>query len=201
MQPLSAPPPEASRRILGALIVICALVLAALAAFGVLVERRSRTPLIQVGQATPEWSLPSADGQAVALADLRGRPVLLVFVPSVNCPACQAQLRALQAALPVLSQRNAAVLAISTDLPAVQRAYARSLGLTFPLLSEASIAGQHPVGSAYGLYHQVASIAGPVDSNALILIDAGGIVRAVTVQTEGSLSAAQIAELVARLGG
>lgn len=196
---LNAPAPrDRSRRFLGAVIVAGGLVLAALAGFGVVVERRARTPLVRVGQAAPAWQLPAADGQQVALADLRGRPVLLAFVPSVNCAACQAQLRALQSALPELRARDAAVLAISTDLPAVQRAYARSLGLSFPLLSEASIAGQHPVGSAYGLYHQTSSIAGPVESNALIVIDADGVVRAVTVQAEGGLTAAQIAELVAR---
>ncbi len=192
----------ASRRLLGAVIAGCALALAALTAFGVFVERRARTPLVRVGQAAPEWQLPSPSGAPVSLADFRGRPALLAFVPSVNCAICREQLRALQAALPELSRHGCAVLAISTDLPAVQRAYARSLGLSFTLLSEASIAGRHPVGSAYGLYHQTDSIAGPVESNALVLIDGAGVVRAVTVQTNGDLGAAQISEFVARgLGG
>ena len=185
----------AQRRQLGALIVVGALALLALAGLGVYIERQSRTPLIRVGQPAPAWQLPLAAGGSASLAALRGRVVVLAFVPSMNCIACRQQLGALQEALPGLEARGAAVFAISTDLSSVQRTFARQLGLSFGLLSEAPVAGFHPVASAYGVYHRADGSNGPVDTNAIVVIDGAGTVRAVALQPSAPIAARQIVAL------
>ena len=189
--------PLLERRRLALTLIAATATLLALVVFGLIVERRSRTPLIQVGQPAPDWTLPSASGGSEWLAAQRGHSVVLVFVPSVNCAICVQQLRALQSALPELRTRRTAAFAISTDLPAVQRSYSAILGLEFPLLSEAPAAGLHPVGSAYGVYHGAGSPAGPVDISAIIVIDAAGVVRAVSVLPNQAISATQLVDLVA----
>ena len=159
-------------------------------------ERSARTPLIAPGQPAPDFSLPSVDGGVQSLGALRGRPVLLALVPSVICDFCRDQLRAIQAALPELCARGVAVLAISTDTSATQRATDDRLDLDFPLLSEAPTAGQHPVGSAYGVYQLRQPHAGPVDANAVVVVDEAGIVRGVRAESGRALSAAEVVALV-----
>ena len=199
MTDLDIMPPHERRR-LGVLVIVATAALVALVAFGAIVERAARTPLIQVGQPAPDWALPSASGGSESLAAQRGHSVVLAFVPAVNCAICIRQLRALQSALPELRARGTAAFAISTDLPAVQRSYSARLGLGYPLLSEAPAFGLHPVGSAYGVYHGASSQAGPVDINAIVVVDAAGIVRAVSVLPNQALSVPQLVNLVEAAG-
>jgi thioredoxin-dependent peroxiredoxin len=188
------------RRRLAAVLIAATAALIALVIFGAIVERRARTPLIQVGQPAPDWTLPSASGGSESLAAQRGHRVVLAFVPSVNCDICAQQLRALQSALSALRARGTAAFAISTDLPAVQRSYSARLGLGYPLLSEAPAFGLHPVGSAYGVYHGASNQAGPVDINAIVVLDVAGTVRAVSVLPNQAISAAQLVDLVEAAG-
>ncbi len=184
------------RRQLGRILVASAVTLIALVAVGVAVERSTRTPLVRVGQRAPGFTLPSTHGGTLSLSSARGRPVVLAFVPSVHCGYCREQLRAIQGVLPELRKRGAVVLAVSTDTQAVQRAVASDLGLTYPLLSEAPTTGQHPVGSAYGVYHLDGQHPGPVDANSFFVIDEEGIVRAVEVRPGRVLAGPKILTLV-----
>lgn len=196
-QPQSGLPLTARERCqLGMILIAATVALAALVILGLITERQSRTPLIQVGQPAPDWSLPAASGSIESLAAQRGHSVVLAFVPSVNCTICIHQLRALQAALPELRTCGAAAFAISTDLPAVQRSYSEILELDYPLLSEAPAFGLHPVSSAYGVYRGANSRAGPVDINAIVVIDAAGVVRAVSALSNQALEAREIVDLV-----
>jgi peroxiredoxin len=178
------------------LLIASTIVLTILVIAGVVVERSARTPLVQVGQLAPEFTLPSTEGNRVSLAAQRGHPVVLAFVPSVQCDFCREQLLTLQAALPSLRARGTGVFAMSTDTPAVQRIAVNDLALDYPILSEAPIVEQHPVGSAYGVYHLPQRHPGPVDANAIVAVDATGIVRAVRVQIGQSMIAAEIRDLV-----
>jgi peroxiredoxin len=192
---LAAGPAGAERRRLGVALGVAGAGLAAVVAAGIVVERSARTPLVRVGQEAPGFSLPSTQGGVESLAAARGRPVVLAFVPSVRCGFCRAQLQALQEALPALRARGAAVFVVSTDTRPIQQRVADQLGLEYPILSEAPTVDQHPVGSAYGLYHLPQRHRGPVDANAVVVIDAAGIVRSVRVQPSEAMAAAEILAL------
>ncbi len=125
---------------------------------------------------------------------------MLAFLPSVICDQCRQQMQALEEALPALRARGIIVFGVSVDESALQRSAVADLRLSYPLLSEAPTRGQHPAGSAYGLYHYPQSNPGPVDTNAIVAIDDQGIVRAVRVQLDGSLSAADIVALANAIG-
>jgi peroxiredoxin Q/BCP len=184
------------RQRLRLLLSVSITILLGLVGLGVVTEHSARTALVQVGQMAPDFSLPATSGENESLAKARGHPVVLAFVPSVLCEFCQEQLDQLNQAAPALRERGVLIMAISTDTPAVQRTVAGQVDLRYPILSEAPIAGQHPVGSAYGVYHLPQRHPGPVDANAIIIIDETGIVRAVQVQPARPLSESRILALV-----
>ena len=46
---------------------------------------------LSVGDAAPDFTLPDADGNEVALADLRGKNVIVYFYPAAMTPGCTKQ--------------------------------------------------------------------------------------------------------------
>jgi len=175
------------------LVAVSLCLLSVLAISGLIIERNTHTPLVRVGAIAPDFRLPATTGRVQVLDTTRGHPVVLAFVPSVHCAFCQQQLLTLEAALPALQARGIEVFAISTDELPIQQAAVVDLKLTYPLLSEAPTIGQHPAGSAYGIYHLTAA---PVDANTLIVIDAQGVIRAVRVQPEQTITKIEILALV-----
>ncbi len=184
------------RHWLGVLLVVAVITMMTLVTSGVVAERSAHSPLIRVGQRAPDFVLPSTSGSVESLDRARGHPVMLAFVPSVLCDFCREQLRTIQAVLPQLHARGVIVFAISVDTLAVQQAAVAHLGLSYPLLPEAPTMGQHLVGSAYGVYHVAQGNSAPVDANAIFVIDAREIVRAVRVEPERALTAPEILALV-----
>lgn len=182
------------RRRLGFLLGAAAMTLVALAATGVVAERSARTPLIATGRPAPAFSLPATDDSIVALANERGHPVVLAFVPSVLCDICREQLRALEGALPALRAGGVAVFAVSVDESPLQRRAVADLHLSYPLLSEAPTTEEHPVGSSYGLYHYSQPNPGPVHTNAIVVIDDQGN-GAVRVQPDRPIPLAEVLAL------
>ncbi|MGD9889909.1 MAG: peroxiredoxin family protein [Dehalococcoidia bacterium] len=194
--PVGAALSPRDRRQLRFLLGVSVLTLALLVIAGLITERSAHTSLIRPGQVAPDFSLPATNGGVLSLSDAGGRPVVLLFLPSVLCDYCQGQLRALQAALPELRAIGAVVYAVSVDTGAVQQTVAEDLHLDYPLLSEAPTAGQHPVGSAYGVYHFHQRHPGPVNANAVIVIDIAGIVQGVRVQPGQLMDTADILSFV-----
>lgn len=90
----------------------------------------------RVGDLAPDFSLPATDGTTMALADLRGHPLLLNFW-AAWCTACRDDLPMLQAAHQASSedQDELIVLAINVREPPDQvTAVATELGLALPVL-------------------------------------------------------------------
>jgi peroxiredoxin Q/BCP len=44
-------------------------------------KRRSEIKMLKVGDKSPDFRLPAADGREVELSGLRGKPVVLYFFP------------------------------------------------------------------------------------------------------------------------
>ncbi len=95
-------------------------------------------PGLAVGEQAPLFSLPDATGQMVSLAArLAQGPVVLSFYRGEWCPFCNLELRALQAALPQITERGAALIAISPQSPDHSLSVTEKAGLTFDVLSDA----------------------------------------------------------------
>lgn len=84
----------------------------------------------------PDFTLTDASGQEVRLSDLRGRPVL-VNIWASWCGPCRAEMPAMQRLYQEYLDRGFEILAVnstSQDSPENALAFAKDLGLTFPIL-------------------------------------------------------------------
>ncbi len=88
------------------------------------------------GEQAPPFDLPGSDGRRHALADYRGRPLVVFFYPKAMTPGCTRETRAFAERYPEFRALGAEVLGISADPPEVQARFAEKLAVPFPLLSD-----------------------------------------------------------------
>jgi len=104
--------------------------------------------MIQVGDAAPDFSLPSDRGEEVRLSDLRGQRVVLYFYPKDDTSGCTREACGFRDALPEIEERNAIVLGVSPDTVRSHERFRDKYDLNFPLLADAD----HRVAEAYGAW-------------------------------------------------
>ena len=111
------------------------------------------------GQLAPTFSLPDAQGQPLALAELLQQgPVVLTFYRGNWCPYCNVQLRAYQRqVLPELARYGATLVAVSPQSPDLTSLTASEKELTFPVLSDQGNAVARQYGLAFGVGEAVGS--------------------------------------------
>lgn len=131
----------------------------------------SNNPVGVPGMVAPDFELNATPDQKVALHDLRGRPVILVFYPADWSPVCGDQLALYNEILPEFRRSGAELLAISVDSVWCHLAFAESRKLQFPLLSDFQPRGA--VAAAYGVFRATEGTC----ERALFVIDADGIIR------------------------
>jgi peroxiredoxin len=128
-------------------------------------------PAAAVGQAAPDFSLHSTPDQIVSLAQLRGRPIVLVFYPADWSPVCGDQVSLYNEMLSVFGGYDAQVIGVSVDGAWCHTAFSADRKLRFPLLADFEPKGD--VARRYGVYNEQ----GGVSERALFVIDAEGIIR------------------------
>ncbi|MCE9627030.1 MAG: redoxin domain-containing protein [Candidatus Eisenbacteria bacterium] len=105
------------------------------------------TKILSPGTEAPDFKLRGPGGANYRLSEHRGEcPVLLVFYPFAFSPVCSHQLPDVEKAMARLSSAGVTVYGISVDSYHANAAFARSLGLSFPLLSD----WNREVSRAYG---------------------------------------------------
>jgi peroxiredoxin len=128
------------------------------------------TPL-PAGTPAPDFTLSSAPGRTVSLADFRGRPVILAFYPADWSPVCGDQMALYNEVLPEFERYRAQLLGISVDGVWCHAAFARDRRLRFPLLADFEPKGA--LSRRYGAYRDGDGFS----ERALFVIDGDGIVR------------------------
>ncbi len=89
-------------------------------------------PAPAVGHPAPQFALPTLAGDDVALADLRGQPVVLNFWASW-CGPCRAEMPELQRLHDRLGEAGVVVLGVNQgERPETAAAFMQQLGLSFP---------------------------------------------------------------------
>ena len=134
---------------------------------------------LSVGDVAPEFSLPDQDRQVVALAEQRGKPVLVVFYPFAFSGICTGELCQLRDELSTYTDAGVTVLAISTDPVFSLKAFKAQENLPFALLSDFWPHGA--TAQAYGVFNDKAGMA----LRATFLLDADGVVTFAQVNQPG----------------
>ena len=126
---------------------------------------------LKPGALAPDFKLPSTPDQSVALSELRGRPVVLVFYPADWSPVCSDQLGLYNELLPEFSEFEAQLVGISVDGIWCHLAFGKDRKLHIPLLADFEPKGA--VARSYGVYNEKVGEA----ERALFVIDSGGVIR------------------------
>ena len=101
---------------------------------------------LKPGDPAPDFKGVTTDGKPVALADYRGRKLVLYFYPRDDTPGCTKQACSLRDGNAELAAKGAAVLGVSTQDERSHQAFTRKYHLNFPLLADTD----GTVGRAYG---------------------------------------------------
>jgi peroxiredoxin Q/BCP len=125
---------------------------------------------VRVGDPAPDFTLPTATGEAVSLADFRGRSeVVVFFYPKDDSPVCSAEACSFRDSYEAFRDAGAEVIGISSDPAGSHQRFAQRLGLPFPLLTDA--------GGAVRARYGVPKTLGLVPGRTTFLIDKQGVVR------------------------
>lgn len=124
------------------------------------------------GDPAPDFTLPTDSGDQLALADLRGRKVLLYAYPAAMTPGCTKQACDFRDSLAGLQAAGYEVVGISPDKPEKLANFRERDAITFPLVSDTDRA----VLAAYGAYGEKQSYGRTVTGviRSTFVIDADG---------------------------
>ena len=100
------------------------------------------------GRRAPDFTLPDQNGEAVSLAKLRGKWVVVYFYPRADTPGCTTQACSVRDRSADYEAAGAAVLGISPDPVAAVGKFAVKHSLRFKLLADEA----HSVAEEWGVW-------------------------------------------------
>ena len=103
---------------------------------------------LEVGDKAPAFKTTNQNGDAISLADFRGRKVVLYFYPKDDTPGCTKEACSFRDGWSKFRKRGLAVLGVSTDDEKSHRKFADKFSLPFPLLADTDKA----IVKAYGVW-------------------------------------------------
>ena len=117
----------------------------------ILARVTTETTLPRVGDAAPDFRLPSTEGHDIGLEDFKGKQALvLYFYPRDDTPGCTQEACSFRDLLSRFQERNVQILGVSTDSVRSHKKFQDKYGLTFPLLADTD----HQVAERYGVWQQ-----------------------------------------------
>ncbi len=130
--------------------------------------------MVQVGSKAPDFTLPSTIGDKFTLSEHEGKEnVVLSFYVFDFSPVCTKEMCSFRDGLTELERLSARVAGISVDSLWSHKAFAQSLNISFPLLSDFN----KEVSRKYGvLYEDLRGLRG-VSKRSIFVIDRKGVVR------------------------
>jgi len=123
----------------------------------------------QVGQAAPDFALPSQEGARVSLKEFRGKWVVLYFYPKDMTQGCTIEAHNFQQDMPKYEKANAVVVGVSVDSTDSHKEFCAKEGLSFKLLADT----EKKVVDQYGSLNQ----RGMASRNTFLIDPAGKVAK------------------------
>mgnify|MGYP006432187693 FL=1 len=106
-------------------------------------------PFPKIGNLAPKFALQDHEGNAVSLADFKGKSAVVVyFYPKAMTPGCTVQAQGLRDTAKALKKLNTVVLGVSPDPIKKLAKFVERDALNFQLLSDED----HAVADSYGAW-------------------------------------------------
>jgi peroxiredoxin len=157
--------------------------------------------MIAIGTLAPDFELPSNEltpegrpGKKIRLSDFRAKKnVVLAFYPLDFSPTCSTEHACFKDDSVKLDGANAQVLGLSVDSAWAHQAFAKQMGIGYPLLADFHPKGE--IAAKFGLYNAERGMT----KRATVIIDKAGKV-AFTQEHEGQRDDKVILAELAKLG-
>lgn len=91
---------------------------------------------MNIGDKTPEILGIDQDGREIKASDYQGRKIVLYSYPKANTSGCTAEACSLQAHKEELAAAGYDIIGVSKDKPTLQKKFADTQGLQFPLIAD-----------------------------------------------------------------
>lgn len=91
---------------------------------------------MEIGEVAPSFSLKSDEGEKIALADLKGKNVVLYFYPKDDTPGCTIEAQDFTKKIADFEKLNSVVLGVSRDGVASHCHFIEKYDLAFNLLAD-----------------------------------------------------------------
>ena len=113
-------------------------------------ESGGLSDLLRPGTMFPDFKLPNQYSDIISLSNLLKRgPLVISFFRGIWCPYCNFELQTLQQSLVQLERTGASLIAISPQLPCINKRTIHENRLRFDLLSDKGCSLSEKVGIAY----------------------------------------------------
>lgn len=148
---------------------------------------------LKVGDKAPAFSLTGSDGKTYSLDQFKGKKaVVLNWFPKAFTGGCTAQCKSLRENSAKLKPLNVAYFTASVDTPELNKKFAESLDLDYPILSDPD----KSVAKAYGVVHEGRAVA----ERWTFYIDKDGVIKEIDKSIVTKQAGADVAAKVKKLG-
>lgn len=91
---------------------------------------------LNIGDAAPDFTMPTDGNGEVSLSDFKGQSLILYFYPKDDTPGCTKEAQGFTEALEEFNGLNAAIIGVSKDSVAKHDKFKAKYDLSFPLASD-----------------------------------------------------------------
>ncbi len=145
---------------------------------------------LQKGDKAPAFSGVDQDGKTHALADYKGKKLVVFFYPKADTPGCTAEACDLRDNYERFQANNYALLGVSADAAKKQAKFKEKYGFPFPLIADED----HAVIKAFGVWGPKKFMGREFDGihRTTFIINENGIIEEVISKVETKAHSAQI---------
>ncbi len=148
---------------------------------------------LKVGDRAPEFSMKGSDGKTYTLDQFKGKSaVVIAWFPKAFTGGCTKECKSFRANSEALKPLNVAYFTASVDTPDKNKAFAESLDLDYPILSDPD----KTVAEAYGVINPTRGMA----NRWTFYIDKEGIIRAIDKKVNTDHAGQDLAAKIKELG-